>query len=263
MADGDGGRRRRDGRVVVRAGAGSGFAFDGLGEPVVCGDAQVMNGVLPVGGRLETGAHEARLAIADIGEARLGADTIVVLARTDVRHHQLVLERGRMHARVSAPPRLFSVATRSTLVTDLGCEYTIQVDAAGAGEVTVESGKIELEATPDAVVVAPAGTRASILPGKRPGLPLRRDASPALVAAAHAYERGTGTAAAVLERAGPGDAITIVALAQLDPDRGAILTRLADLAPPPPSVTIETARRDPTALAEWRDDIVFQFFERE
>ena len=43
--------------------------------------------------------------------AELGAQTRVRLERMSAQRHELLLERGRMHARVSAPPRIFAVAT--------------------------------------------------------------------------------------------------------------------------------------------------------
>ena len=83
---------------------GEGFAFAGVGGSVSCGGTAVAHGVLPVGGELDTGAHEASLTIADIGTAQLGKQTRVRLDRTDRERHQLALERGHMHAKVNAPP---------------------------------------------------------------------------------------------------------------------------------------------------------------
>ncbi len=243
-------------------GGGDGFAFRGEGGTVSCGGAELAAGVLPVGGSLDTGAHEAALAIANIGEAQLGAHTRVHLTRTDARQHQLSLDVGHLHARVDAPPRLFVVDTASTRVVDLGCEYTIDVDAAGAGAIDVQVGRVELAARSGAVVVAPSLTRTSILAGREPGLPLRTQASPALVAAAHAYERGEPDAlAAVLAAADARDAITIVALASIDgAHRDAILARLAALAPPPRGVTIASALRTAADLTAWRDAILAAYF---
>src|SRR6185436_13583078 len=118
----------RSDRPVVACVGGDGFSFTARGGTVACGGAAVAGGVLPVGGTLDTGTSEAELAIADIGHAQLGANTLVRLDCTSAQRHQLFLERGHLHARVSAPPRLFAVATPSADVTDLGCEYTLDVD---------------------------------------------------------------------------------------------------------------------------------------
>src|SRR5689334_4919123 len=74
----------------------SGFAFTARGGSVACGGERVPAGVLPVGGVLDTGAHRAELAIANIGRAELGTQTRVRLERTGPERHQLFLERGRM-----------------------------------------------------------------------------------------------------------------------------------------------------------------------
>ena len=144
----------------------AGFTFHGVGGDVACGGDALASGVLPVGGSLSTGARSAELAIADIGTAELGTDTKVSLVRTGPQKHQLVLDRGHLHARVNAPPRLFAVATHSALVTDLGCEYTLDVDAHGAGMLSVQSGKVELATPSGAIVVVPAGTRVTLPPAE-------------------------------------------------------------------------------------------------
>jgi ferric-dicitrate binding protein FerR (iron transport regulator) len=237
---------------------GRGFPFTGRGGSVSCGGAEVAAGVLPVGGSLDTGAHEADLAIAEIGSAQLGPHTRVHLDHSDVAGHHLTIDRGRMHARVNAPPRLFAVATRGTEVTDLGCEYTIEVDVTGAGSIVVQSGKVELAAGAHAIVVAPAGTHATIFAGQRPGVPVGAGASAALVAAVRDYEHGDPAGlSAVLAAAGTPDAITLVGLAAIDgAHRADILARLAAVSPPPGEVTVDAATRDPAALERWRDDVV-------
>ena len=238
---------------------GTGFAFTGEGGTVSCGGASVAKGVLPVGGQLDTGAHAASLAIADIGTAELGSNTRVRLERTDHERHQLALERGHMHAKVNAPPRLFAVTTPHTSVIDLGCEYTIDIDDAGAGTISVRIGSVELAAPEGALVVAPAGTRTTLLVGQRPGLPVGHSANPKVRAAVAAYEQGDARAVdALLAAAEDKDAVTLIALAAVDDaHRASVLTRLVELSPPPDAeITVDTAMRDPDKLATWRTDIV-------
>ena len=240
--------------------ASTGFKFTGRGGDVQCGGASVASGELPVGGVLDTGTSEAELAIAGIGKARLGTATKVRLDGTSATGHHLTLEQGLMHARVIAPPRLFQVSTRSTEVTDLGCEYTIQIDAVGAGRIRVQTGRVELQTKSGAIVVAPRHTSTSILPGRRPGLPVVDDAAPALLGAVDAYERGDANGAErVLSAATATDAITVINLAAVLDDRArkhAVLLRLAELRPPPPGVDVEGATTSPKMLESWRDDVM-------
>ena len=239
----------------------SGFAFSGRGGDVTCAGASVAKGVLPVGGALDTGAHEASLSIADIGHADLGTHTRVRLEETGEHHHHLALDEGKLHAIVSAPPRLFEVSTKHTNVVDLGCEYTIEVDANGAGSIVVLHGKVELATGNGAIVVAPLGTHARILAGNRPGVP-HTDRNRALVTAVDAYERDApGALAVVLAAAEPSDAITIVGLAAIDiAHRAEILRRLAELSPPPGDITVEQAAVGGAPLDEWREDVVSSYF---
>jgi hypothetical protein len=238
----------------------AGFAFTAKGGTVGCANEQLARGVLPIGGVLDTGAATAELAIADIGTAELAANTRIRLDRNDANQRQQIhLERGRMHARVIAPPRIFAVTTPSTGVTDLGCEYTIEIDAEGKGFIEVQSGKVELETTAHAMIVAPAGTLTRMRENRAPSLPIVIGASSALRSAADEWGRGTPDALPkVLGAAGIGDGITLANLAVLvaDPDRERVLNRLAELSPPPEGVTVHGALADPAVFERWRESVV-------
>lgn len=255
---------RRGGEPGPTCGGVDGFAFrtQGAGAGASCaaapgtGGTPVAQGVLPVGGVLDTGPDRVEMEIADIGFAQLAPQTRVRLTRTDQNRHELHLERGQMHAKVNAPPRLFAVTTPSTSVVDLGCEYTIDIDERGAGSITVQDGMVELASTADAIVVAPAGTEAHLLAGQKPSLPVATSAKAELRAAVAAYEQ-SGAIDDVLSRATETDAITVVNLAVLRADlRPRILARLAELVAPPEGVTVESAAATPAHLARWRDDVV-------
>ena len=250
----------------------AGFAFTAKGGTVGCANEQVARGVLPVGGVLDTGTATAELAIADIGTAELAANTRVRLDRSEANQRQQIhLERGRMHAKVTAPPRIFAVTTPSTGVTDLGCEYTIEIDAKGKGWIEVQSGKVELETTAHALIVAPAGTSARLRENRAPSVPVVFGASVVLRSAVTDWEQGTPDALPkLLAAAGIGDAITLANLAVLVPgdsstqiscsapctDRDLVLNRLAELSPPPEGVTVHGALTDPALLERWRETIV-------
>jgi ferric-dicitrate binding protein FerR (iron transport regulator) len=246
-------------------GGSEGFAFTGVGGDVSCGGAKVAKGVLPVGGQLDTGAHEASLTIADIGTAKLGKQTRVRLDRTDKDRHQLALDRGHMHAKVIAPPRLFAVTTKHTEVVDLGCEYTIDIDDHGAGSICVATGIVELATKSGADVVVPEGSCAAILAGQRPGLPVARGARPELVAAVDAYNHESTNSAMctppvfrrLLDTATDRDAITLIALAAVDQRRADVLERLMELSPPPDAeISVDSALTNRDHFAIWRNDIL-------
>jgi hypothetical protein len=236
----------------------TGFAFTAKTGTVVCGGASVAKGVLPIGTTLDTGAHEAELKIAKIGAAQLGERTRVRLDRTSAVGHQLFLEQGHMHARVDAPPRIFAVVTPSAHVTDLGCEYTLDIDSRGAGKLHVITGKVELETGTGALVVAPRGTHANLLPGRRPSVPLSDKAGPVITAAVRDLEANVdGALDRVLAAATVVDAITIANLAEVVPDqKRKILERLAKIVPPPQDLTIDEALSDRALYEMWFDECV-------
>jgi ferric-dicitrate binding protein FerR (iron transport regulator) len=251
------------GRGAATCRGDDGFAFTGIGGDVRCQGSAVASGVLPVGGELVTGKHAATLTIADIGTARLGQGTQIRLQRTDAERHQLFLERGHMHAKVIARPRLFAVATPHADVIDLGCEYDITIDANGRGELSVHDGLVELVTRSGGLVIVPAGCQAQILGDQRPGLPVCTASSAGVRAAAAAYDRGEPAALdALLAAAERQDAITLIAVAVIeDSRRTRVLERLYELSPPPDAViTVDSALADPAELATWRTDVFEIYF---
>ena len=79
----------------------------------------------------------------------------------------MALDRGTIHARIWAPPKLFFVNTQAALAVDLGCAYTLQIDEQGAGLLRVTSGWVGLEregATPSCLK-APCA-RCATMPGR-------------------------------------------------------------------------------------------------
>src|SRR5438876_1202274 len=84
--------------------------------------------------------------------------------------------RGRMSARISAPPKLFFVNTPSAVAEDLGCAYTLEVDDAGNSLLRVTLGWVALQLK-DRESLVPAGAACATRPGIGPGTPYFEDAS--------------------------------------------------------------------------------------
>ena len=239
---------------------GEGFAFTAKDDgTVACEGATLAKGVLPVGGTLDTTESKAELKIASIGSAELSPNTRVRLAHTSGDRHELFLERGKMHAKVVAPPRIFAVATPSAQVVDLGCEYTIEIDGTGAGSICVQTGKVELETANKVVVVAPALSCARLLAGRRAGLPYDPKASAELVAAIRAFEdHGSDALAGVLAATTETDLVTLVNLAKVVPagHKRAVLERLEQFLPGPQETTVDEALAEPMLLEMWFDEAI-------
>ncbi len=190
-----------------------GFRFAATAGAPRCGGDLVAAGWLPVGGALETGDGDAvRLEVADIGHIELAGGSRLALVSTDATEHRLALDRGKLHARVTAPPRLFVIDTPAVSAVDLGCEYDLEVGPDGASWLRVTSGKVEL-AGGGRVVLVPMGAEAVTRPGQPPGTPWAIDASPAMRGAIARVDRGGDDApealAMVIDLAGARDTVTL------------------------------------------------------
>ena len=150
------------------------------GAPVVGSKPIGRIGEIGIGQWLVTdAASRARIDVALIGEVEVQPNSRVGLLHTGAKEHRLSLERGKMRARIWAPPLLFFVETPSSTAIDLGCAYTLEVDDAGAGELLVESGWVAFEYKGRESFV-PAGAMCRTRPGVGPGTPVRKDASAAM-----------------------------------------------------------------------------------
>lgn len=198
-------------------------------------------GRLRVGEWLETdAASRAEIAVANIGQVEVEPNTRVRLVETRLTEHRLELERGILHARIWAPPRLFFVNTPSAVAADLGCAYTLEVDDAGRGLLHVTSGYVALETEARSAIV-PAGAACMTQPGAGPGTPFFEDAPEGLVEALAKldFENDLASLDAVLAGARARDTLTLWHLLSRVPadERARVYERLASLSPPPDGVT--------------------------
>jgi hypothetical protein len=196
------------------------------------------------GDRLETGdGGRARLAISWLGEVEVEPGSSLRLLSARERDQRMELERGTLHARISAPPRWFTVETRSATAFDLGCAYTITVDGGGDGAIEVVSGWVALAGKGRESFVA-RGARARLSGARGPGTPLYLDAPDALATAVDRLDALPVDApdrvdwlATALAAARPRDAMTVwhlLASARNRDERERIAARLDALAAPPP-----------------------------
>lgn len=78
------------------------------------------------------------------GSVDVHAGAVVKVVRNTDDDIRLRLEQGTIEARISlaARPRLFQVETPATTCVDLGCQYTLTVDADGSTFVRVDLGQV-------------------------------------------------------------------------------------------------------------------------
>jgi hypothetical protein len=210
---------------------------------------------LQVGAWLETDPDTAiQLEVADIGALDIEPESRLRIVASDPTQHRVELERGRLHALIDAPPRLFVVDTPAGRAIDLGCAYTLDVDDTGAGDLVVELGEVML-AGEHAEVLVPADARAHLRPGHDPSTPHHVDASPDFVAALGRVDVG-GDVAPLLALAGARDSVTLWNLIARVPEaqRPALIAKLDQLVPRPADLDeAAVISADPAALQRWRD----------
>lgn len=237
------------------------------GAPRVGANRIEGNGRIAVGEWLETdNQSRAKINVADIGQVDIGPNSRVRLVGTRSTEHRLALERGRLHAMINAPPRLFVVETPSATAIDLGCSYTLEVDDAGRSILQVTSGWVALERQGLESIV-PAGAVCVTEPGKGLGTPYFDDASPRFRAALSKLDFQNGGAKAlniVLAEAREYDTLTLWHLFSRvsRAERARVYDRMAALIAPPAGVTKEgVLNLDKGMLDLWKKELEWAWFE--
>ena len=234
------------------------------GTPRIGSERISNSGQLAVGEWLETdGNSRAQIAVSSIGNVEVDENTRIRLLETHDTEHRLELARGKMSARIWAPPRLFFVDTPSAVAADLGCAYTLEVDDHGASLLRVTSGWVALELK-DRESMVPAGAACETRPGIGPGTPYFEDSTAAFREALKKVDFdgdvGVRSAAltAMLNETRPRDTLTLWhLLARVNgQDRVRVYEKMAMFVPPPPGVTREgVLQLDQQMLETWRHAI--------
>lgn len=231
------------------------------GKPKIGSELLAATGKLYIGDLLETdNASRAKLTVGKIGEVELEPNTKLRLLNTSPTDHRLSLDRGTIHASVSAPPRLFVVETPSATAVDLGCVYTLTVDSLGASKLYVITGWVSFEHGGIESIV-PQGAECITKPGIGPGTPFRNQCSSAFESALYRFDFERGGSAAldsILPEAVPPDAISLWHLLYktTGQEKEKVYDKLAFLVPPPLGVTREgVIQGDKNMLKLWKNHL--------
>jgi len=218
-------------------------------------------GGLAVGETLETdSSSRVKISVGTIGEVEVEPNSRIKLVQARLTEHRLALERGKMSARISAPPRIFFVDTAAAEAVDLGCEYTLQVDDAGRGLLHVTLGWVALVRNGREVYVPRYG-KCQTRKGIGPGTPYFEDAPDALVQALERFDfenGGEDAFAEVLKESRARDTFTLWhLLSRVEGDqRSRVLDRMIELVGLPSGVTREgTMKLDQETLDAWKDEM--------
>jgi len=230
------------------------------GAPKIGSEQISNNGRLAIGEWLETdGGSRAQIDVATIGNVDIEENSRVRLLQTRADEHRLELVRGKMSARIWAPPRLFFVDTPSAVAADYGCAYTLAVKDDGGSLLHVTSGWVAMESK-DRESMVPAGASCETRPGFGPGTAYFDDASPdfraALTKVDFEHDAAVRSVAltSVLDQARPRDTLTLWYLFKGSErkDRERLYDKLATFVPPPPGVTREgILQSDEKMTSQW------------
>jgi hypothetical protein len=232
------------------------------GTPKIGSENISYRGSLSVGQWLETDENSrAQIAVGTIGNVDIDENTRVRLLETEPTEHRLELARGKMSARIWAPPKLFFVDTPSAVAADLGCEYTLSVDDKGDGRLSVKSGWVALQ-TEDRESVVPEGASCETQIGTGPGTPYFDDSAPEFQKALNRvdFDKDQANRSAALESmlnySRARDTLTLWHLLPRvnENDRVRVYEKMESFAPPPAGVTREgVLKLDQVMLGQWRD----------
>ena len=216
---------------------------------------------LHVGEVLTTNASSrASVQVANIGELYVDPGSRVRLLETGSNRKRIAVEVGTIHAAIWAPPGEFVVDTPSATAVDLGCAYTLRVEADGSGTLRTKMGWVGFHQNGHDSFI-PAGAMCLTRAKEGPGTPFFEDSGEEFRLALHGLDFGELSAAArsealqtVLRKARARDGFTLWhLLARVsDEERPVVYDRLTALVRPPAGTTREgVLRLDAPMLDAW------------
>jgi membrane protein YdbS with pleckstrin-like domain len=196
----------------------------------------------------------ATLQIGNIGTVDVEPNTRVRVVTEKASEHRLMLAHGEIHAKITAPPRLFFVDTKSGTAVDMGCEYALRMQEDGTGQLRVSKGWVSFEWRGRESLV-PAGASCKIKADSSPSVPSFDDATDGFKQALDANELSS-----ILERARARDTLSLWhLLARVDEkDRARVYDRIAALTPLPASISRERALKlEPETLTKLKEELAW------
>ena len=198
----------------------------------------------------------ATIKVGEIGtvDVRPGTRLRVVTARHD--EHRILLSRGEILAKITAPPKLFFVDTAAGTAVDLGCEYTLSTNEDGLSLLRVTKGWVAFQWSGLESLV-PAGASCRTRPGIGPGIPSFDDAPENFK---QALEHFSTALDVILAEARVRDTLSLWHLiSRVDAnDRRRVFDRIAALTPVPAGVSRDLALKlDADTLRRWKEELAW------
>jgi ferric-dicitrate binding protein FerR (iron transport regulator) len=218
-----------------------------LGDRAVNGESK-----LPTGAWLDTGESKVTLTVGSIGSVEIAAQSRLRIVESSAQAQVLELDHGALIARITAPPRSFTVKTKHATAIDLGCAFELRSDLAGEGRLIVTQGRVALADEHGSEVAVAAGAECGIS-DSGPGVPFSSDASPAFREAMLRYPHDHQALAKIVEQARAQDRDVLTRMSSLldAADRLTLEQRVVELsrgdAVKAPELTPKPLLKTPTA----------------
>jgi hypothetical protein len=233
------------------------------GSPAVGAKHFRENAKIAAGDWIETdSSSRARIEVGDIGSVEVEPNTRLRVVTAKPGEHRLALARGEIHAKISAPPRLFFVDTAAGTAIDLGCEYALSTDEDGSGLLSVTKGWVSFQ-WKGLESLVPAGASCRTRPHLGPGIPYFDDAPEILREALENFgleKSADDTLGIILAAARVRDTLTLWhLLSRVDvSDRVRVYDRIAALTPVPAGVSrAQVLKLDPATLNHWKEELAW------
>jgi hypothetical protein len=204
---------------------------------------------------IETGAtSRAALSIGNIGTVEVEPNSRVRVLIDKASEHRLMLAHGEIHAKISAPPRLFFVDTKSGTAIDLGCEYALNMQETGAGLLRVTKGWVSFQWKGRESLV-PGGASCKIHADAGPGIPSFDDTEDSFKQALD-----DNALDSILAKARVRDTLSLwhLLVRVEEKDRARVYDRIAALTKLPASISRDRALRlDPDTLSKLKEELAW------
>ncbi len=233
------------------------------GSPTVNEKHIQAEGRVGAGQWIETdAASSATVTVGKIGSVEVEPNTRLRVVTLKEGEHRMALDRGEIHAKISAPPKLFFVDTSAGTAIDLGCEYSLTASEDGSGYLSVIRGWVSFQ-TNNIESLVPAGASCRIRKPGGPGIPYFDDTSAEFKEAVENFgltKMASEGLDVILSSARKRDTLTLWHLLSRvsDEERVRVVDRMITLTPLPSFLSRESVvKGDPNTLLRWRDELMW------
>lgn len=206
-------------------------------------------------------SSRAELIISNLGKVIIEPNSKVVFIKGDDGNNRILVEYGTIGADMKSKQKSFFVEMPSSVVSDMGGEYTLTIDSTGDGLVYVKSGKVEVQSGNNREAVIPAGNLVITRKDFGVGTPFSENSSPQFKSALFNLDFGkcSGTCVStLLNSAKMSDAVTLVnLLSKVENEyKDEVYSKVAKFVAPPNPVPVDSIPFiDEEELNEWIDKI--------